>query len=31
LGDLASGGPTLVAANVEEAVIAIRKWTKEEM
>jgi len=31
LGDLVSGGPTVVVATVEEAVIAIRKWTKEKI
>ena len=29
LGDLASGGPTVIAHGVEDAVKAIRKWTKE--
>ena len=30
LGDLASGGPTVIARGVEEAVDAIRKWTQEK-
>lgn len=29
LGELAAGGPTVVVKNVEEAVEAIAKWTKE--
>jgi 2-haloacid dehalogenase len=30
LGELASGGPTVVVKGVEEAVDAIRKWTSEK-
>jgi 2-haloacid dehalogenase len=29
LGDLASGGPTIIVKSVEEAVSAVRKWTQE--
>lgn len=29
LGDLASGGPTLVVSGVEDAVRKIKEWTKE--
>jgi len=29
LGELASGGPTVVVGTVEEAVIAIGNWTKD--